>query len=73
VDYRTERVFSVGRGRLRGDMIKVHKIIRASSKINAELSSPKSPNSRTRGHLLKLVDHQIRAQMKENSPLCSGY
>lgn len=40
---------------------------------NAELLFTKSPNSRTRDHSLKLVEHQIKGRMKENSSLCSGY
>lgn len=40
---------------------------------NAELLLTKSHNSRTRDHSLKWREHQIKAQMKENSPLCSGY
>lgn len=54
-------------------MIKVYKIIQASDILNAELLLLKSLDSRTRDHLLKLVEHQIKAQMKENSSLCSGY
>lgn len=53
-------------------MIKVYKI-KASDKVNAELLFSKSLNSRTRDHSLKLVEHQIKAKMKENSSLCSGY
>lgn len=54
-------------------MIKVYKIIKASDILNAELLLLKSLDSRTRDHSLKLVEHQIKAQMKENSSLCSGY
>ena len=39
---------------------------------NAELLFAKPLSSRTRDHSLKLVEHQIKAQMKENSSLCSG-
>lgn len=54
-------------------MIKVYKIIKASDKENAKLLFTKSLNSRTRDHSLQLVEHQIKAQMKQNSSLCSGY
>lgn len=54
-------------------MIKVYKIIKASDEVNAELLFTKSLNNRTRDHSLKLVEYQIKAQMKENSSLCSGY
>lgn len=54
-------------------MIKVYKIIKASDKVNAELLFTKSLNNRTRDHSLKLVEHQIKAQMKDIFSLCSGY
>jgi len=55
------------------NLIKVYKTMKAADKVNAELLFTKSLNSRTMAHSLKLVEHQIKAQMKENSSLCSGY